>query len=119
MTQYLLALHSDGCSGPGDMSPEDMQASMAKIQALEADMKSTGTWVFSGKLTDPASATVVRSEGGKAMMTDGPYMESKEHLGGFYIIEAADLDKALTWATRVTECIGMAIEVRPLWSMPT
>ncbi len=118
MTQYLLSLHSSECDAPPAMSPEDMQASMAKIQALEAEMKATDTWVFSAKLTAASSATVVRPGDGKAVMTDGPFVESKEHLGGFYIIEAADLDQALGWATKVTECIGMPIEVRPLWSMP-
>jgi hypothetical protein len=70
--------------------------------------------VFSGKLRDPDTATVVRESGGKVLTIDGPFVESKEHLGGFYIIEAGDLDGALAWASRVTSATKMPIEVRPL-----
>lgn len=121
MPHYLLAVHSDHCETdeqPVDSGPpptdEDMAAGMAKINALEADMRSAGAFVFTGALTAPDSATVVRSaEGSRLSMTDGPYAEAKEHIAGFYVIEVPDLDSALSWAGRVVECINAPIEVRP------
>lgn len=114
MPHYMLAVHSTPDAPPGpDPSPEQMQRWFAEIQQLEAEMEEAGAWVFSGKLTDPGSATVVRSDGVETMLTDGPFAESKEHVAGFYLIEADDLDGALDWAARVTACIGMPIEVRP------
>ncbi|HEX3976753.1 MAG TPA: YciI family protein [Solirubrobacteraceae bacterium] len=112
MTQYLLAVHT-GNAAAREMSPEDMQESFRQIGALEADMKTSGAWVFSGRLHDPDTATVVRESDGTVITTDGPYVESKEHLGGFYIIEAQDLDGALAWASRVTSATSMPIEIRP------
>jgi hypothetical protein len=76
-------------------------------------MKSAGAWVFSGRLHEPDTATVVRMSGGEVVTTDGPFAESKEHLGGFYIIQATDLDAALAWASKVTAAIKVPIEVRP------
>jgi hypothetical protein len=69
--------------------------------------------VFSGRLHQPDTATVVRTSGGEVVTTDGPFVESREHLGGFYIIQAEDLDAALAWASRVTGAIKVPIEVRP------
>ena len=86
--------------------------------ALQAEMKSAGAWVFGGRLTEPETATVVRMSGGEVLTTDGPFVESKEHLGGFYIVEADDLDAALAWATQTTAIIGAPIEVRPFWDEP-
>jgi hypothetical protein len=80
---------------------------------LEAEMKSTGAWVFSGRLHEADTATVVRQANGEILTTDGPYAEAKEHLGGFYIINAEDLDAALALAAKVTRVIGAPIEVRP------
>jgi hypothetical protein len=76
-------------------------------------MKSSGAWVFGGALHDPDTATVVRVSNGEVLTTDGPFAESKEHLGGFYLIEASDLDAALGWASKVTATIKHPIEVRP------
>ena len=119
MTQYLLSVHAraDGGAQPAEpVSPEQMQQSYQQMQALEEDMKAAGAWLFSGRLTEPDMATVVRGvPAGDAVMTDGPFVESKEHLAGFYIIEADDLDAALGWATRTSTIIGMPIEVRPFW----
>jgi hypothetical protein len=78
-------------------------------------MKATGAWLFSGRLTEPDLATVVRASGGDVVTTDGPFVESKEHLAGFYIVEADDLDAALGWAAKTSAIIGMPIEVRPFW----
>jgi len=112
MSQYLLSVHTaaDGGDQPAEpMRPEQFQ----QLMALEEEMKATGAWLFSGRLTEPDVATVVRPSAGEALLTDGPFVESKEHLAGFYIIEADDLDAALKWATRTTAVIGAPIEVRP------
>jgi hypothetical protein len=92
---------------------EEMEHNWQQLRIVEAEMKSTGTWVFSGRLHDPDTATVVRVANGEILTTDGPFAEAREHLGGFYIISADDLDAALSWASKVTRCIGSAIEVRP------
>ena len=119
MAQYLLSVHS--LEGPQmealqPMSPEEMQRMYAQVGSLEADLKSAGAWVFGGRLHAPDTATVVRVSNGEVLTTDGPFAESKEHLGGFYIIEAEDLDAALGWASRVTRCIHAPIEVRPFFN---
>jgi hypothetical protein len=97
------------------MSDEEMQQLMGRVGALEEEMKSAGAWVFGGRLHQPDTATVVRISEGRVMTTDGPFAESKEHLGGFYIIDAEDLDTALSWASKTAECVKTAIEVRPFW----
>jgi hypothetical protein len=99
MSQYLLSVHAvKGEVREQTMSPEDMQTVMERVVALEAEMKAGGTFVFGGRLHDPDAATVVRLSDGDLVMTDGPFVESKEHIGGFYIINADDLDAALAWA---------------------
>jgi hypothetical protein len=115
MSHYLLSAHSvEGQARPA-MTDEEMQQMYKRVRALESDMKSAGAWVFGGRLHQPDTATVVRVDGATVLTTDGPFVESKEHLGGFYIIQAEDLDGALAWATKVTECVGAPIEVRPFW----
>ena len=81
-------------------------------------MKSAGAWVFGGRLHAPDTATVVRVSDGEVLTTDGPFAESKEHLGGFYIVEAEDLDDALAWASKVTLAVRTPIEVRPFAEQP-
>jgi hypothetical protein len=115
MTQYLLSVHSVEGEAQEPMTPEQMQQSMEQVFALQDEMKAAGAWVFGGRLTEPAAATVVRVSGGEAMTTDGPFVESKEHLAGFYIVEADDLDAALGWAARTSAIISAPIEVRPFW----
>ena len=114
MAKYMLAVHS--CDGEvrEPMSPEEMQRSWQQIGILEAEMKSSGAWVFSARLHEADTATVVRLSNDEILTTDGPFVEAREHLGGFYIINADDLDAALGWAAKVTRCIGEPIEVRPL-----
>lgn len=115
MPRYLLATHTAiDADPPTSMSPEDMERFMGPVRELEADMKEQGVWVFSARLHEPASATVVRHEDARTVLADGPYVESKEHVAGFYVIEAADLDEALRWADRVVGCIERPIEVRPI-----
>lgn len=118
MTQYLLSVHTDHCQPREPMTPEQMQHSWTQIQALEQDMRSAGAWVFSGRLQDQETATVVRVSDGDVLTTDGPFAESKEHLAGFYILEAPDLDAALAWASRVTAAVGAPIEVLPFHEHP-
>src|SRR6266852_5625912 len=79
-----------------------MQQFMERVAVLEEEMKSAGAWLFGGALHEPETSTVVRMSDGEVLTTDGPFAESKEHLGGFYIIEAEDLDAALAWASKTT-----------------
>jgi hypothetical protein len=83
------------------------------LHVLNDQLKAAGSWVFTGGLHASSSATVVRRRGGDVVMTDGPYLEGKEHIGGFWIITASDLDEALDWAARATRATGLPIEVRP------
>jgi hypothetical protein len=114
MTKYLLSVHSVEGEVADPMTEEEMQQSWKQIQVLNQELRSAGAWVFSGRLTEPDTATVVRMSGGEVMTTDGPFAEAKEHLGGFYIIEAEDLDAALAWASKAAAAVGRPIEVRAL-----
>lgn len=115
MTQYLLSLHTVDDEA-AEMTQDEMQQAMQQIGALEQEMRSAGAWVFSGRLNGPDTATVVRVSNGETLTTDGPFVEAKEHLGGFYIIEAPDLDAALVWAAKTTAIVRKPIEVRPFWA---
>src|SRR6266568_8444355 len=113
MAQYLLSAHSVEGEVREPMSEEEMRQGFKQVGILEAEMKSAGAWLFGGRLHEPDTATVVRISNGEVMTTDGPFVESKEHLGGFYIIQADNLDAALAWATKVTKTIQRPIEVWP------
>src|SRR5437867_13066531 len=113
MAQYLLSVHSVEGEVRDPMTDEEIGQFMERVGVLEEEMKSTGAWVFSGRLTEPDTATVVRVSEGEVLTTDGPFAESKEHLGGFYIIEAEDLDAALAWASKTAAVVMKPIEVRP------
>jgi len=112
MGQYLLSVHAVEGEVREQPTTEDMQAFMARIAALEAEMDANGAFVFGGNLHGPDAATVVERDG-DVVMTDGPFVESKEHIAGFYIINADDLDAALAWAGKVVNAINHPIEVRP------
>jgi hypothetical protein len=113
MTQYLLALYRDYAV---PIAPERSEQVWAGVSALGDKMEDAGAFVFKGGMQGgPESATVVRQSGGDFVMTDGPYTETKEHLAGFWIINAADLDEALEWAKRATVAEQRPIEVRPLF----
>jgi hypothetical protein len=91
---------------------------MANVNALVQEAKASGAWVFNGALHAPSTATVVRIQSGDVLTTDGPYAEGKEHIGGFLIVEAADLDAALEWGRKLASVLGngtdsLPIEVRP------
>src|SRR5690606_4835186 len=87
---------------------------MRQLDALNADLKAAGAWVFAGGLHPPSTATVLRAKDSEVLMTDGPYLESKEDIGGFTIITAPDLDAALDWGRRLAQIVNpLAVEVRP------
>jgi hypothetical protein len=110
MTQYLLSIYQpDG----GTPAPEVLEKIMAKVDALHQELESAGAWVFGGGLHPPDTATVVRTSGDDVLMTDGPFTEGKEHLGGFVILKAPDLDVALEWGRKYAEATTLPIEVRP------
>lgn len=113
MAKYLLSVHTVEGQGRQPMTDEERQQSFKELGVIEEEMQSAGAWVFSARLHEPDTATVVRTSGGEVLTTDGPFAESKEHLAGFYIIEAEDLDAALGWASKVTAAIKVPIEVRP------
>lgn len=116
MPQYMLSVHMvEGQERP-PMTQNEMDLQMTKIGELEADMRASNTWQFSARLHGPDAATVVRKVDGRRVTSDGPFVESKEHLGGFYVIEAADLDEALDWAERTVDATGMPIEVWPFFA---
>jgi hypothetical protein len=112
MNQYLLSVYDGGPGGPA--TPEEMHAFMGRVIALEEEMDEAGAFVFGGALHGSDAATVVRGGTGlDKVTTDGPFVEAKEHIGGFYVINAEDLDAALAWAEKVVEAIDHDIEVRP------
>jgi hypothetical protein len=113
MTQYLLSVHSVEGEARDPMTEQEMRQFMERVEVLEEEMKSSGAWVFGGALHGPDTATIVRMSDGEALTTDGPFAESKEHVGGFYIVEAADPDAALAWASKTTAAVLKPIEVRP------
>jgi hypothetical protein len=110
MKHYLLSMYQPEGPIPG---PEVLGPVMRDLGALRQEMKTAGAWVFSGGLHSPATATVVRLKDREVLTTDGPYIESKEHLGGFTIIRVADLDSALQWARKFARITTLPVEVRP------
>jgi hypothetical protein len=111
MTQYLLSVWHDG-DFPTPAS-EVMEKMFAQVDAFNAEVQAAGAWVFAGGLHPRSSATVVRVTDGEVSMTDGPYAESKEQIGGFWVIEAPDLDAALEWARKGAAACEGPVEVRP------
>jgi hypothetical protein len=120
MKQYLLSMYQpDGEIPP----PEVLDGVMRKVNDLVDETKRAGVWVFNGGLCPPSTATVVRYRGGEMLTTDGPFTEGKEHVGGFLIVKAPDLDAALQWAGKLARALtleelaategGLPIEVRP------
>ncbi len=120
MSQYMLSVHHD----PADvdrmeaMTPEEMQDVFQAVDAFNTEVQAAGKWVFGGGLHDIEATTTVRLKDGETLVTDGPYAETKEYLGGFWIIEAADLDEALDWARRGAIACQGDVEVRPFQDEP-
>jgi hypothetical protein len=116
MTEYLLAVHL--VEGEAPRSEEETQQAYKAVDAFNAELQSSGAWVFAGGLHPPSTATVVRSQGGEVLTTDGPFAESKEQLGGFWVISAPDLDAALEWAAKGSAACRGPVEVRPFQEGP-
>lgn len=111
MQKYLLSIYQPTGETP---PPEFLEPIMRDLDALNAEMKAAGAWVFAAGLHDPSTATVLRVTDDEVLMMDGPYLEGKEHLGGFTIIQAEDLDAALEWGRRLATVLKtLHIEVRP------
>jgi hypothetical protein len=111
MTQYLLSVHM--VEGAPEPTAEQMAQAYKDVDALNEELKASGVWVFAGGLHPAATATTVRVRDGEVIMTDGPFAETKEQLGGFWIIEVPDLDAALAWAGKATRACTAPVEVRP------
>ncbi|HXM57190.1 MAG TPA: YciI family protein [Candidatus Dormibacteraeota bacterium] len=110
MTRYLLSIvQPDGPPPP----PERLEPIMRDVNALVEEIKEAGAWVFNGGLHAASTATVVRLQDGEVLLTDGPFAEGKEHVGGMLIVEAPDLDAALEWGRRTARATTLPIEVRP------
>jgi hypothetical protein len=110
MKTYLLTIYqADDGAPPAD----ELDRIMREIDGVNREIRAAGAWVFAGGLHPPSTATVVRVKDGDALLTDGPYVEGKEHVGGFTIVRAPDLDAALSWARRLAEITTLPIEVRP------
>ena len=116
MKQYMLSVAM--IDGAPPRSEDEAQQAYEQVARLNEEMQTSGAWVFGGGLLPASSATVVRAEGGEFMLTDGPFTESKEHIGGFWVIEAPDLDAALAWAKKATFACGERVEVRPFQEDP-
>jgi hypothetical protein len=97
---------------------EEMEQAYKDVDVLNGQMQAEGAWVFAGGLHPPATATVVQLKDGEVLTTDGPFAETKEQLGGFWVIQAEDLDRALAWAARATAACRGAVEVRPFQDEP-
>ncbi len=111
MQQYLLGVYQpDGAPPPAEV----LGPIMEKLGAWRDELQAAGSWVFSGGLHPPSTATVVQPRGGDILVTDGPFAEGKEHLGGFTVIAAEDLDSALRWATKFAEITGLPVEITPM-----
>ena len=116
MKQYLLSVyHVDGDHTP---SPEEWQTTSRDVDAVNAELQAAGVWVFAGGLHPATTASVVRIKDGAVLTTDGPFAEGKEHIGGFWIIRADDLDAALAWAAKATTACAAPVEVRPFQEEP-
>ena len=113
MTQYLLAVYPYQAEAETGPTEEQQQQAYKDVDALNRELQQAKVWVFAGGLEPPATATVVRASSGQIVTTDGPFAETKEQLGGFWIIEVPDLDVALDWAGKATVACGAPVEVRP------
>lgn len=123
MTQYLLSVYQDEASvaeweaaaAAGDAAEPnpEIDAIFAAVDTFNGQLQDKGAWVFAGGLHPPSTATVVAAHQGEHLVTDGPYAECREQLGGFWVIQAADLDEALAWARDASQACQGAVEVRP------
>jgi hypothetical protein len=110
MKHYLLSIVQPDGPIP---SPEVLATIMHDVDAVLREAKDSGAWVFNGALAPPASSTMVRVQDGNVLVTDGPFAEGKEHVGGFLVVRAPDLDAALAWGKKLARAVTLPIEVRP------
>jgi len=110
MKQYLLSVYQPDGDPPATV---DLERIRRDLDALNQELKAAGAWVFTGGLHSPGTATVLRLQNDEVLMTDGPFAEGKEHIGGFTIINAPDLDAALKWGRKLNRATSLPIEVRP------
>jgi hypothetical protein len=110
MKRYLLSVYQPDGPPPPDV---DLEKVMGDIDQLHEELKAAGAWVFDGGLHPASTATVVRVKDAEVLITDGPYAEGKEHIGGFTIIRAPDLDAALEWGRKAARATTLPVEVRP------
>ncbi len=111
MPQYLISIYQPDSEPP---PPEILEPLMVRVRDWEERLRSAGSWVFAAGLLPASTATVLRTGDGEIAITDGPFTEGKEHLGGFTVIEAGDLDAAMTWGQQLAEITSLPIEIRPL-----
>lgn len=114
MKQYLLSVYSADYTAP----QEAMERIYRQVDIVNDELRNAGVWVFAGGLHPPTTATVVQVTNGDVLVTDGPFAEGKEHIGGFWVIKVPDLDAALDWATKATRACEAPIEVRPFEDAP-
>jgi hypothetical protein len=114
MKQYLLSVIQP--AGVQPPPPEFLEKIMQDVEAFHQELKAAGAWVFAGGLDAPSTATVVRVKDGEVLLTDGPFAEGKEYVGGFSIVSAPDLDAALEWGRKAARATTLPIEVRPFWN---
>ena len=109
MTRYLLSFYQPEGRPPREI----LEPIVRDLDAVNREMKAAGAWVFAGGLHPPSTATVARFKDGEVLITDGPFADGKEFLGGITVIDAPDLDAALAWAAKITRATTLPIEVRP------
>ncbi|GAA1605129.1 YciI family protein [Kribbella karoonensis] len=113
MNQYVLSIYQPDGPPP---APEILDPIMRDLDVLNTDLREAGVWVFDAGMHPPETATVLRAKGDEVLVTDGPFTEGKEHLGGFIVIRVEDLDAALHWGRRLAKVLGLPVEVRPAQS---
>jgi hypothetical protein len=117
MPRYLMSVcYPAGSTAP---SPEELETITRDVTEVRAQLQAEGSWVFAGGLHDPSTATVVTARDGSPVTTDGPFIDTKEVIGGLSIIDVADLDAALAWAERMSAATTCPIEVRPFFEDPS
>lgn len=116
MTQYLLSVHM--VEGEEEPTPGAMQAAYQAVEEFNAELRASGAWVFAGGLHPVDTATVVRTAGGETVTTNGPFAETNEHIGGFWVVDAPDLDAALALAEKGSRACAGPVEVRPFQDEP-
>ena len=120
MTQYFLSLPHDSAEEPvmATMDPTELQALFASVDAFNTGLKEAGAWVFAGGLNPPSTATTVDNTGDTPILTDGPFAEAKEYLGGFWIIDVPNDDAAIEWTKQASQALQSRVEVRALQERP-